>query len=210
MKNLKHLLFLSILCSLVLFTNCGEGISIGDYNQGGIVFYIFEKGDAGYVAGEVHGLIADPNDLSSSADWNVCYGTKITGAKGYEIGRGNKNTQVILTQCKNRSQFSKDQSAAELCNNSDTRGYHDWFLPSMEELQTMYKNIRQGNEYGLGNIGEFNAEKKYCSSSLVDYVESNRQSYGSESDIWSIDFSTGDNYNWSDSFSYAVRAIRAF
>ena len=24
MKNIKHLLFLSILCSLVLFTNCGE------------------------------------------------------------------------------------------------------------------------------------------------------------------------------------------
>ena len=24
MKNVKHLLFLSILCSLVLFTNCGE------------------------------------------------------------------------------------------------------------------------------------------------------------------------------------------
>jgi len=24
MKNIKHLLFLSILCSLVLFTNCGD------------------------------------------------------------------------------------------------------------------------------------------------------------------------------------------
>ena len=51
MKNIKHLLFLSILCSLVLFTNCGDSDdpvadvgpftgSIGDTYQGGIVFYL--------------------------------------------------------------------------------------------------------------------------------------------------------------------------
>ena len=52
MKNFKYLLFLSILCSLVLFTNCEKDsdepvpndpaadVAIGDTYQGGIIFYI--------------------------------------------------------------------------------------------------------------------------------------------------------------------------
>ena len=72
MKNFKHLLFLSILCSLVLFTNYEKDsdepvpndpaadVAIGDTYQGGIIFYILKDNDNGYVAGEVHGLIAAP------------------------------------------------------------------------------------------------------------------------------------------------------
>ena len=37
---------------------------VGSFYGGGVVFYIFENGDTGYVAGETHGLIAAVADQS--------------------------------------------------------------------------------------------------------------------------------------------------
>ena len=49
---------------------------VGDFYQGGVVFYIFESGDTGYVSGETHGLIAAVADQSSGKRWfNGSYST---------------------------------------------------------------------------------------------------------------------------------------
>ncbi len=45
-------------------------IAIGDFYQGGVVFYIFQSGDTGYIEGETHGLIAAPTDQASGVNWN--------------------------------------------------------------------------------------------------------------------------------------------
>jgi len=201
----KHLLFLSIICSPVLFTNCGEGISIGDYHQGGIVFHIFEKGDAGYVAGEVHGLIAAPNDIISEQQWTKCYGLKtITGAKGTDIGRGYQNTQDIVAQCK------EDNTPAALCNNSDVGGYNDWFLPSIAELLKMYENIGQGSRE---NIGQFSDNGYWSSSKVVSKIEGERLLPLTTEDgiiVYLIDFNTGELKANNGVYTNDVRAIRAF
>ena len=42
---------------------------VGDFYGGGVVFYIFVEADAGYVAGETHGLIAAVADQSSGIQW---------------------------------------------------------------------------------------------------------------------------------------------
>ncbi len=96
---------------------------IGDYRYGGVVFYIDDTGK--------HGLVCAIEDLPN-ATWG-CAGTEISGADGRAIGTGYQNTQDILAGC-------TELSAARRCHLSKLNGYHDWFLPSIDELHAMYLN----------------------------------------------------------------------
>ena len=124
---------------------------IGDYYQGGIVFYIYEEGHSEYVPGEVHGLIAATSDQSTGIQWQTLdSATVTTGATGTTIGTGETNTTQII------SVLGQDSNAAKLCDDSSITfngvTYTDWFLPSKDELYKMYENIGQLNSLGLGNI----------------------------------------------------------
>ena len=70
---------------------------VGDFYDGGVVFYLFINGDAGYVAGETHGLIAAVEDQSAGGIrwWNGSYTT--TGATGTAVGTGSANTDAIIS-----------------------------------------------------------------------------------------------------------------
>ena len=56
--------------------------------------------DAGYVAGEIHGLITAKEDKATEygTEWR-CKRTEILGADGTAVGRGAKNTLYILAGC---------------------------------------------------------------------------------------------------------------
>ena len=141
-------------------------IAIGDFYQGGVVFYIFESTDTGYVAGETHGLIAAVEDQSSGIRWyNGSYST--TGATGTAIGTGATNTTTIISV----QGATETSYAAGLARDYTGGGYSDWFLPSQDELNKMQTNRETINTTAASNSGSVLSTASYWSS--TEYANDN-------------------------------------
>lgn len=63
-------------------------------------------------------------------------GTRVVGARFFEIGTGTSITPLIVAQ----GNSSDATCAATYCDNYTYGGYSDWFLPSLTEMQTLYSN----------------------------------------------------------------------
>ena len=171
-------------CAVVVVVVSAE---IGDALQGGIVAYLFQEGDSGYVAGEIHGLIAATEDQSTEAEWG-CYETRLTGADGEAIGTGAQNTLDIIAGCSEDGIAAK--IAAEYEETVEGVTYDDWFLPSKEELYKLYLN--------RDAIGGFTSDDYWSSTEFYeDYAEEQWFSDGYQS----IDDKNSPN---------RVRAVRTF
>jgi uncharacterized protein (TIGR02145 family) len=191
----------------ISFTTPVAPIAVGDVYGGGRVFYIFQSGDLGYVAGQTHGLIAATVNQSSGIRWNN--GSNITtGATGTAIGTGLSNTNTIITI------QGAGSYAAKICADyTVTVGevtYDDWYLPSRDELNKMYANIGIGiparaSSDPMYNIGGFtiNHPTAYFSSSETG-----------AGNAWYTFFENGTfypgGYNSEKTTLSNVRAIRTF
>jgi len=168
--------------------------AVGDVYQGGIVFYILEEGDTGYVAGETHGLIAAVADQSSGIQWrNGSYVT--TGATGTAVGTGSANTDAIITV----QGATETSYAAGLARAYTGGGYTDWFLPSKDELNLMYLNRATINTTAVSNSGSDFSNWYYWSSTEFDY-----------NSAWGQYFGNGNQIGGSKNYAGSVRAVRAF
>ena len=160
-------------------------LAIGDTGPaGGIVFYLTDT------TGQ-HGLEVSPVD-QGIARWG-CEGTTITGADSHTVGSGAQNTLDILAGCKEAG------IAAKLASDYTLNGYNDWFLPSIDELTVMCRNIGPGAAAPLTNAGKFSVNA-YWSSSEEFFVASWLQVF----DLSATTYILGKNDNGS------VRAVRAF
>ena len=168
-----------------------EVFQIGDFIDGGILFYIDYSNE--------FGLIAANQDLVGYYEWG-CYQTDVLGANSQAIGMGLENTtEIVNNECATEN---GGLSAAEATMSSNLNGYSDWFLPSFYELQLMENNI--GEQSQLGNIGNFIGADYWSSSSggLVNCC------YNS----WSVKFGYGTSINCQCGRNdlFKVRPIRKF
>ncbi|MDC1324765.1 DUF1566 domain-containing protein [Flavobacteriaceae bacterium] len=167
---------------------------IGDYRDGGIVFYIASPpvdldGDGDLDTG----LVCAIQDQSSGIRWYNGSNTT-TGATATTIGTGSANTTTII----NAQGATETDYAAGLARAYRGGGYDDWFLPSKDELYQMYRHRDAINSNAAAHEGSSFSTTFYWSSTVDDYDA-----------VWWQDFSNGDQF-YTNSGTDGVRAVRAF
>jgi len=156
--------------------------SLGDSGPAdGIIFY-----DKKEYANGWRYLEAAPAGTEFIAEWGSY---KYVAGTDIVVGSGKRNTEIIVAA------LEENGNAARLCANLNVNGHKDWFLPSMGELDLIYKNLK------LTGLGSFK-DDWYWSSSASDY--------GSIA-AWAQKFSDGsrNDYNHKGN-AFLVRAVRAF
>lgn len=142
---------------------------VGDYVEengvGGVVFYILQAGDIGYVEGEQKGFIAALEDESGTHSWG-CNDTDLPTVPntssddnlsfGDRVGDGAYNHSRIVVECQEPS------AAARIIGARRPPG---WYLPSIQELNLMYLNRDLINATAADNGGsDFDDNPGYWSS----------------------------------------------
>ena len=156
-------------------------LSVGQAGPGGGIVF-FNKGNS---TGGWQYLETATSDQSTGIVWG-CDGTSIPGTQP-TVGSGETNTSLIVAGC-NEASF-----AAKLCNDLVLGGQSDWFLPSRDELNLMYKNLHTNNQ------GNFGINSNYWSSTeYANYF------------AWSFYFSNGTASYYDKRYAIYVRAVRAF
>jgi len=152
-----------------------QSFTIGQEYQGGIIVYIDSTG--------LHGLIAAKSDQSIGATWyNGAFG--ITSATGKIIGTGPNNTRKII-----RAQGDGIYAAKVCANYRPDVTYNDWYLPSKNELNEVYK------------------QRSFISAGPYVYWSSTENDSNT---AWGQNFSTGGRKKSIKDKIYHVRAVRDF
>jgi len=151
---------------------------------GGIIFY-----DKGFISDGWRYLEAAPAGTDFNARWGA-YESDVSGT-GTAVGSGKRNTQLIVNKFKQLGEYER---AAQICISMEINGYKDWFLPSKDELDLVYRNLK------MKKLSKFKNGPYWTSSQ-----------YNSNF-VWSQGFHDGDGEKGylNKKYLFSVRAIRSF
>lgn len=133
--------------------------------------------------GNQHGLIVNPGE--STAQWQSS-GITTNATRSWD-GVYNMN---LMT----------GSPAKTYCQGLSTGGYTDWYLPSVDELSILWHNRFHANN-------ALNAGSYTLLSNVAYYWSSTERDATGAFDLYFYNGSTGDN---NKTFTYSVRAVRAF
>lgn len=167
-------------------------LKVGDFKDGGIVGYLFQPGDAGYVEGEEHGLIVALEETPKK--WSAGIFTNVIGTSD-TIGAGVNNTDLIISS-------SGGNNAASYCRDLVSEGFEDWFLPSKNEFIKIWEN-RNAINNGLAK----KSATLLASTQWGEYWTSTQQN-----DQWGVAlvYNTGETRGSSKSNESPARPVRKF
>ncbi|MCB0689809.1 MAG: DUF1566 domain-containing protein [Saprospiraceae bacterium] len=159
--------------------------AVGDYAQGGVVFYVDANGK--------HGKVLYIHSMGHLRWSNVDNEYNFEAAWSAKNGAG--NTSAIIQHPNHIF------SAASVCAKMAYGGYDDWYLPALNELTQLY-NSRTIVDQVLTSIGgEILGTNGYWSST-EDNLQANK--------AWAWKFGDGTSaLGFKDGFG-GVRAIRSF
>jgi hypothetical protein len=180
---------------IVINTGIPGGLYIGQSYAGGIIFYLDDTGEHGLVSADI-----DQQNINDGVNQNNQCPIGTTFETDTIIGSGAQNTTNIISACNTTS------NVAYICDNLVLNGYDDWFLPSKDELNLMFQNLRNN---GLGNF--------VSGSCIVTYASSSSENGGLQFFSMLFDSNCGREigafygYNIRNDGDYGnIRAIRAF
>jgi Protein of unknown function (DUF1566) len=108
------------------FSDTTRGRYIGEFFEGGLIYYIDETGE--------HGRIVNLEELvEDGVYWGITFDSVGQSAQSY--CNGWDNTIAIVAK------FGPGNYAAKLCDDYSYDGYTDWYLPSIVELRQIEKAI---------------------------------------------------------------------
>ena len=176
----------------VITINLANINEIGDFNYGGIVFWI-DPTDS------TKGLVCAVTDQSSSIRWHNTTQPSITGTTSESIQTGSINTDLIIASLGN-------SYAAGVARAYNGGGFNDWFLPSVDELYEMGNNRALINSSATANSGtDLVAEPANVSNG---YWSSSQQTVNNSVYLVNL-LSVGKNGGFATNFA-SVRAVREF
>ena len=178
-----------------------EFIQIGDFHQGGRVFYFLQENDLGYDPLIRKGLIAATQDQGNTTFWASIDGggSSVPGLSPY-IGYGMANS-ILMDEDYKTSPYAV-ASCFDYETGVEPELYNDWYLPSKMELLQMYKQ--------RSVIGGFKASWYWCSyeasadfALAMDFGNYKGTEYAADEDRFDLGVWKKNNY-------INVRAIRSF
>ena len=138
---------------------------------------IGKKGPAGGWVFYDKGLYSDGwRYLEVAPDWlpnEYVFGENGWIKTSTEIGTGYANTMKIS------SYRDGDVTAAKACLDYSVNGYDDWFLPSKDELDLMYKNLDVRGVGSFANDGYWSSSENNSDGAWLQYFFDGSQNYNS-------------------------------
>ena len=172
---------------------------------------------------------------NSIADYNLVIGPKASAQSGTNLQFKTSRTSdpgatsVINGPANSASMDDASHPAAQFCEGLTIGGFSDWYLPAKNELEVCYYNLKptttsnntsygtnanavtaRASNYTAGTPAQTSAAA-FITSTGAEAFDSERYWSSSESSAsaaWRQYFLTGDQFDYSKTASFRVRAIR--